>query len=91
MVTKPVKLFCSCFCSLFWTRPYTTLNSIPIILKLLTNRNILLIYFVTIYEQKTKDCERSGSYQHKVKHLLCPKYDEKHVADYESRSLRKRD
>ena len=72
MVTKPVKLFCSCFCSLFWTRPYTTLNSIPIILKLLTNRNILLIYLVTIYEQKTKDCERSGSYQHKVKHLLCP-------------------
>ena len=44
-----------------------------------------------MYEQKPKDCERSGSYQHKVKHLLCPKYDEKHVADYESRSLRKRD
>ena len=42
-------------------------------------------------QKKTKDCERSGNYQHKLQHLLCPKYDEKRVADYESRCLRKRD
>ena len=39
-----------------------------IILNLLTNRNIALIYSVTICEQKTKDCARSGSFQHKLQH-----------------------
>ena len=39
-------------------------NSIPISIKLLTNRNIALIYSVIICEQKTKDCARSGSFQH---------------------------
>ena len=43
-------------------------NSIPIILNLLTNRNIALNYSVTICEQKTKDCARSGSFQHKLQH-----------------------
>ena len=36
-------------------------NNIPIILKLLTKRNIALIYSVTICEQKTKDCARQGA------------------------------
>ena len=44
------------FCQLFWTWPCTTFNSIPNILKLLTNRDIALIYSVIICEQKTKDC-----------------------------------
>ena len=39
-------------------------NSIPIILNLLTDRNIALIYSVTICEQKTNDCSRSRSFQH---------------------------
>ena len=43
-------------------------NSIPIILNLLTNRNIALIYSVTICEQKTKDCGWSGNFQHKLQH-----------------------
>ena len=44
-------------------------HSIPIILNLiLTNRNIALIYSVTICEQKTKDCALSGSFQHKLQH-----------------------
>ena len=45
-----------------------TFNSIPIILYLLTNRNIALIYSVTICEQKTKDSALSGSFQHKLQH-----------------------
>ena len=39
-----------CFCQLFWTWPCTMFNSVPIILNLLTNRNIALIYSDTIYE-----------------------------------------
>ena len=62
------KSFVICFCYLFWTWPCTTFNSIPIILNLLTNRNIALVYSVTIYEQKTKDCARLGSFQHKLHH-----------------------
>ena len=46
-------------------------NSIPTILNLLTNRNIALIYSVTICEQKTKDCARSGSLQQKLQHHCC--------------------
>ena len=65
MVGKP---FVIGFCSLFWTWPCTTFNSIPIILKLLTNRNIALNYLVIICEQKTKDCARSGSFQHNLQH-----------------------
>ena len=41
-------------------------NNISIILNLLTNRNIVLIYSVTICKQKTKDCERSRSLQVEV-------------------------
>ena len=55
---------------LFSTRPCTTLNSIPIILNLLTNRNIALIYSITICEQKTKVCAWAGSFQHKLQHHL---------------------
>ena len=54
-----------CFCG---TWPCTTYNSVPIILILLTNKNVALIYSVTICEQRTKDCAPSGSFQHKVKH-----------------------
>ena len=52
----------------FWTWHCTTFNSIPIILNLLTNRDIALIYSVIICEQKTKDCARSGSFQQKLQH-----------------------
>ena len=65
MVGKP---FVIGFCSLFWTWPCTTFNSIPIILKLLTNRNIALIYSVITCEQKPKDCARTGSFQHNLQH-----------------------
>ena len=45
---KPVRLLCYVFNSLFfWTWPYTTFNSIPIILNLLANRDIALIYSTT--------------------------------------------
>ena len=48
--------------------PCTTFIRIPIILNLLTNRNIALIYSVTICEEKTKDCARSGSFQYYLQH-----------------------
>ena len=47
-------------------------NSIPIILNLLTNRNIALIYSVTICEQKTENCARPESFQHKLQHKGLP-------------------
>ena len=65
---KPVRLLCYMFLLGFWPWPCTTFNSIPIILNLLTNRNIAFIYSVTIYEQKIKDCARSGNFQHKLQH-----------------------
>ena len=45
-------------------------RGIPIVLNLLTNRNMASIYSVSICEQKTKDCAWSGSFQHKLQHLL---------------------
>ena len=42
------------------------------ILNLLTNRAIALIYSVAICEQKTKDCARSGSFQHKLQRRCFP-------------------
>ena len=56
------------FAFLAFFRACTTFNSTPIILNLLTNRNIALIYSVTIFEQKTKDCARSASFHHKLQH-----------------------
>ena len=57
---KPVRLLLVCmFCGL----KYTTFNSISIILILLTNKNVALIYSVTICEQKTKDCAPSGPFR----------------------------
>ena len=41
---------------------------IPIILIVLTNKNVALIYSVTICQQKTKDCALSGCLQHKLQH-----------------------
>ena len=47
----------------------TTLNSINSHRFELTNdRNIALIYSVTISEQKTKDCARSGSFQQNLQY-----------------------
>ena len=51
-----------------WTWPCTTFIRIPIILNLLTNRDIALIYSVTICEEKIKDCARSRSFQHYLQH-----------------------
>ena len=56
------------FVSFFGTWPCRMFNSIPISMKLLTNRNIALIYSVIICEHKTKDCARSGSFQHKLQY-----------------------
>ena len=64
---KAVRLLCYMLAFLdFWT--CTTFNNIPIILNSLTNRNIALIYSITICEQKTKDCAWSRSFQHKRQH-----------------------
>ena len=70
---KPVRLFCYMFLlaqvvDLTVHNVQSVFNSIPIILNLLANRNIALIYSVTICEQKAKDCARSGSFQHKLQH-----------------------
>ena len=61
---KPDRLLCY----MFLLAILDLTDSIPIILNLLTNRNIALIYSVTICEQKTKDCAQSGSFQHKLQH-----------------------
>ena len=73
---KPVRLLCYMFVLAFLD--LTPHNSIPIILSLLTIRNVALIYYcVTIFEkqkkQKTKDCARSGSFQlqHRCFQLWC--------------------
>ena len=65
---KPFRLLCYMFLLAFLDLTGTTVNSIPIILNLLANRNIALIHSVTICEQKTKDCARSGGFQHKLQH-----------------------
>ena len=65
---NPLNSFVICFCCLFWTWLCTTFNSLPIILKFLTNRNFALIYSVLICGQKTKDCARSGSFQYNLQH-----------------------
>ena len=57
---NPLDSFVICFRWLFWTWPWTTFNSIPIILKLATNRNVALVYSVTICCQKLKDCAQHG-------------------------------
>ena len=52
---KPVRLLCYMFLLVFFFNcPCTTLNSIPIILNLLTNDDIAIIYSVIICEQKNK-------------------------------------
>ena len=53
---NPLDSFVICFCTWLCTK----FISIPIILKLLKNRNIALVYSVTIWEQKTKDCALHG-------------------------------
>ena len=61
---KPVRLLCRIFLWTWWcTKRF---NNIPIILILLTNKNVALIYSVTCCEQKTKDCARAESFQHKL-------------------------
>ena len=65
---KPGRLFCYMLLFAFGDLTVhnipSVFNSIPIILNLLANRNIALIYSLTICEQITKDCARSGSFQH---------------------------
>ena len=51
MVIKPVRLMCYVF---LWTWWCTTLSSIPIILVLLINKNVALIYSVTICQQQKR-------------------------------------
>ena len=63
---KPIRLFSCMFLFAFLDLTAHNVQSIPIILNLLTN--IALIYSVTICEQKTKDCARLGSFQHKLQH-----------------------
>ena len=63
MVMKPVRLLCYMF---LWTWKCTTFKRIPIIWIVLTNKNVALIYSVTICQQKTKDCALSGCFQHKL-------------------------
>ena len=65
MVMKPVRLLWYIF---LWTWKYTTFKSIPVILIVLTNKNVALIYSVTICQEKTKDCALSGCFQHKLQH-----------------------
>ena len=60
---KPDRLLCYVFLLAFLD--LTVYNSIAIILNLLTNKNIALIYSVTICELKTTDCARLGSFRHK--------------------------
>ena len=50
MFAKPVRLLCCMFLLAFLDLTVHNL-SIPIILNLLTNRNIALIYLVRIFEQ----------------------------------------
>ena len=66
---NPLDSFVICFRWLFWTWPWTTFNSIPIILKLATNGNVALVYSVTICCQKSGlSTARLGSFQHKLQH-----------------------
>ena len=53
-----------------WTLKCRTFESSPIILIVLTNKNVVLVYFVmiTICQKKTKDCAPSGSFQNKLRH-----------------------
>ena len=65
MVMKPVR---GLFYMFLWIWRCTTFNSIPIILILLRNKNVALLYSVTICKQETKDCTPSGSFQHKLQY-----------------------
>ena len=51
-----------------WTWKCTTFKRIPNILIVLTNKDVALIYSVTICQQKTKDCALSRYFQHKLQH-----------------------
>lgn len=59
---KPVRLLCYTFLLAFLDVPCTTFNSILVILKLLTHRNIVVIYSVIICERnrKTRIVQREG-------------------------------
>ena len=60
---KPVRFLCYMF---LWAWKCTTFKSVPVILIVLTNKNVALIYSVTICQQKTKDCALSGCFWHKL-------------------------
>ena len=63
MVMKPVRSLCYMF---LYTWRCTRFNSIPNILIILTDKNVALIYSVTICQKKTKLCAQSESFQHKL-------------------------
>ena len=71
---KPVRLLCYMFLLAFWIWPCTRFNDIPIILNLLTkwietSHLFIQSQFVKKKTNKqTKDCARSGIFQHKVQH-----------------------
>ena len=65
MVMKPVRRLFYMFLWIWWC---TTFNSIPNILILLRNKNVALLYSISICGQKTKDCTPSGSFQHKLQY-----------------------
>ena len=67
-LSKPITLLCYMLLLAFLNLTASTFNSIPIILNIVTNRNVALIYSVTICQQKTKDCARSGSFEHNPQH-----------------------
>ena len=49
-----------------------TLHRIPVIWSLRTTRNQGLIYFKSQFVNNTKDCQRSGSFEHKLQHSCFP-------------------
>ena len=66
MTMKPVRLLCYTFSfGLDGAQPSIAFPSFG---SLMTNKNVALINSVTIYEQKTKDCEPLGNFQHKLLH-----------------------
>ena len=67
-LSKPITLLCYMLLLAFLDLTASTFNSIPIILNIVSNRNVALIYSVTICQQKTKDCARSGSFEHNPQH-----------------------
>ena len=63
MDIKPVRPLCYMF---LYTWRCTTFKNISIILIVQINKRVALIYSVTIWQHKAKDCALSGCFQHKL-------------------------